>query len=36
FGAQITFIYSKEMGRIILPKDGAVAIEVTEVERERG
>ncbi|MGM0581578.1 MAG: YihY/virulence factor BrkB family protein [Bacteroidota bacterium] len=36
FGAQVTFVYSKEMGRIILPKEGAVAVSITEVERERG
>jgi len=36
FGAQVTFTYSKEMGRIILPTEEAVAVTITEVEREEG
>jgi len=35
FGAQVTFVYSKEMGRVILPTEEAVAITTTEIERER-
>jgi membrane protein len=36
FGAQVTFVYAKERGRVILPTAGAVAISIIEVERIRG
>lgn len=36
FGAQVTYVYSKEMGRVILPKEDAVAVKVTEVEKKPG